>query len=431
MVLASNKTPMNTTTGVLEFQRDSRNQTLQVSGGIAHKLLMPIGLEHVARLSTDTGILEHAEGAIGRREHGYCTDDVARQLLVASLYGTDSSAQRLAEQGLQFLRHACVPDGRFRSRMNYARLWIDDGASDDACGRAVWGLGVAAANAPWPHIRKGALGIFHQASSFRSPFWHATAFATLGASAVLEKYPNDDSAQQLLVDAGSRLPLTPYKSSWKWHEDHLTYASAVLPDALLALAAVNPLRTDEALTLLQWLVSTVVQEGRLSVVPTTGLYEHDQRPAFDQQPIEAQALASAAWRAWLITNDLSWLELVIISAAWFVGHNDTATPLVDRETNGCSDGLQKAGRNENQGAESTLAMLHVMAILNQAVASGSVILQPDAQLESAPDSDTSLFRKPVKQTGEHHVSAPRTLHRGSTGWATINRDTGQTSNIDN
>lgn len=39
---------------------------------------------HLLRLTDATGVLEHAEGAIARREHGYCLDEDARALIVAA-----------------------------------------------------------------------------------------------------------------------------------------------------------------------------------------------------------------------------------------------------------------------------------------------------------------------------------------------------------
>lgn len=376
-----------TSKGTLEFHHDHTTKALSVSGSVAGDLALSIGLDHVRRLSDSTGILEHAEGAIGRREDGYCTDDVARQLLVATLYPRDAGALAMAEQALEFLRHAGLERGRFRSRMNYARIWKDDGASDDAAGRALWCLGTASSHAPWPHVRRGALMLFDRGCAFRSAHWHATAFATLGARAVLDRYPDNAGANELLFSAAQSLPKPPRDSSWKWHEPHLTYASAVLPDALLALSCCDPSRTEEGMMLLQWLATMTIQNGRFSAVPTNGLREGDKRPGFDQQPIEAQAFASAAWRAWLLTNDTYWLELVVLSASWFVGHNDSLIALVDWETHGCFDGLQPSGRNENQGAESTLAMLHVMAILDEAIGAGAVFLYSDCEPECTAGSD--------------------------------------------
>jgi hypothetical protein len=64
-------------------------------------------LQHLVRLSDDTGVFEHARHATVRREHGYCTDDVARGLVVISREA-DPPAEivRLAERYLAFLTHA-------------------------------------------------------------------------------------------------------------------------------------------------------------------------------------------------------------------------------------------------------------------------------------------------------------------------------------
>ena len=37
---------------------------------------------HLLRLTDRVGVLEHAEGVVPRHEHGYCTDDIARGLVV-------------------------------------------------------------------------------------------------------------------------------------------------------------------------------------------------------------------------------------------------------------------------------------------------------------------------------------------------------------
>src|SRR3954451_10637280 len=79
---------------------------------------------HLVRLSDSTGLLEHARNAIARREHGYCVDDVARGLLVASRDQRPTAAVvGLAERYLSFLTHAQGPDGEFRNRMSYDRQW--------------------------------------------------------------------------------------------------------------------------------------------------------------------------------------------------------------------------------------------------------------------------------------------------------------------
>ena len=62
----------------------------------------------------------------------------------------------------------------------------------------------------------------------------------------------------------------------------------------------------------------------------------------------------------LSPGDARWAEGVELAAAWFLGANDAGTPLLDPDSGGGCDGLERDGRNENQGAESTLALLSTL-----------------------------------------------------------------------
>ncbi len=133
-----------------------------------------------------------------------------------------------------------------------------------------------------------------------------------------------------------------------------------MPEALILAGVCLP---DEAalangLRLLAWLLDLETSAGRLSPTPVGGRRAGDGgQPGFDQQPIEVAALADACARAYDLTDQSRWLTGLSRAQAWFLGDNDSATPLVDTTTGGCCDGLEAHGRNTNQGAESTLALL--------------------------------------------------------------------------
>ena len=57
------------------------------------------------------------------------------------------------------------------------------------------------------------------------------------------------------------------------------------------------------------------------------------------------------------TGDEFWLDRARWAFEWFLGRNDLGLPLFDARTGGCRDGLLEDRVNENQGAESTLAMM--------------------------------------------------------------------------
>jgi hypothetical protein len=101
-------------------------------------------------------------------------------------------------------------------------------------------------------------------------------------------------------------------------------------------------------------------EGRLSVTPAGGWAPGEPRPAFDQQPIEVAALADACLRAFELTGDDRWADGLDRAIDWFLGDNDSHLALYDAATGGGCDALTPHGRNTNQGAESTLAMVSTL-----------------------------------------------------------------------
>jgi hypothetical protein len=76
-------------------------------------------------------------------------------------------------------------------------------------------------------------------------------------------------------------------------------------------------------------------------------------------------LADASARAHDITGHPRWAGVVLQCAAWFEGTNDIGIPMADPVSGGGYDGLEADGRNENQGAESTLAMLSTLQLASR------------------------------------------------------------------
>ncbi len=157
--------------------------------------------------------------------------------------------------------------------------------------------------------------------------------------------------------SGVRFPI----AGWTWPEPRLSYANAVLAEALVAAGAGldQPAVLDDGLRMLSWLLERETLDGHLSVTPVGGAGPRDHPPQFDQQPIEVAALADACARADSVTGDAIWREGVDLAVRWFAGDNDAGTPMWDPLTGGGYDGLQADGPNLNQGAESTLAWLAI------------------------------------------------------------------------
>lgn len=332
--------------------------------------------DHLCRLSTSKGVFEHCDGTMPRPEHGYCTDDVARALVAVVrepwTNGPEARTQRaLARVYLGFLVDAYRGGGRFANRRHLGGRWLDGDRFDvtgadplaDASGRAVWALGEAAVTLRDPEQRQLARHLFDEACRFRSPWPRATAFAVLGAGAVAAADPSHVGAAMLLADAASLAAdwsIGISRTDWPWPEPRLAYANAVIPEMLLILG--RELQMDafvaEGLRLLRWLLSVeTAADGWLSVTPVGGWVAGEPRPGFDQQPIEVASLADASARAWAVSGDPTWADAIVRCGAWFGGYNDAGTPMVDPRSGAGFDGLTSEGRNDNCGAESTIAAI--------------------------------------------------------------------------
>ncbi len=322
--------------------------------------LAPPSFEHLARMSTPLGLYEHALLADPRPEHGYCVDDVARALVVTSREPVASDEVRgLAATYLRFVLDSVHDDGQLHNRRLEDGGWADEVSTEDHWGRAIWALGVAAGVSPDPVTRAQALEGARTLMAARTSWPRSIAYAALGAVEVLRLHPDDRAARRVLGDARALLGQPRPDAEWPWPEPRLTYANAVLPEALIAIGAAleDPASTAYGLSLLAWLVDQQTHDGHVSVVPVGGRRAGDAVPSFDQQPIEVSALAEACARAFLETGDRRWAGAVDACLAWFDGDNDAGLPMMDRATGAGYDGLHPDGVNLNQGAESTLAAI--------------------------------------------------------------------------
>ncbi|MTA93949.1 MAG: glycosyltransferase, partial [Actinobacteria bacterium] len=278
------------------------------------------GMRHLSRLTDDRGIFEHALHEHPRFEHGYCTDDNARLLVVTSRAKEDTQeAQILERVAARFVLDAIREDGLCHNRMSFERMWQDIPATDDCWGRAIWGLGTAVAHSSDTEVRNRCFDAFEVAAQARSFSLRAMCFAAIGAGEVLAVDPGNLVARDLLVDMTSMFVFHPDgKGAWKWPEGRLAYSNALLPEAMMVCGSLlgYPALEARGVNLLEWLLEVETLEDHLSVTPVGGRGIGDKGPQFDQQPIEVAAIADAAMRAATLTGDDSWEQVVDMAVNW-------------------------------------------------------------------------------------------------------------------
>jgi hypothetical protein len=342
--------------------------------------LPPLKLDHLQRMTDDTGMLQHALFSIPNYREGYTTDDNARALIIAALLEElgISESYELASRYLAFLWYAFNTEtGRFRNFMDYQRHWLEASGSDDSHGRALLALGTVLGRSNTPALQSMAGRLFERAlpgiGATTSP--RAWAFALIGIHEYLRRFTGDRRASQVREELAGRL-LALYERNrseeWHWFEDVLTYCNAALPHAMLLCghSMPNAAMSEVGLESLAWLADLQradVSGKHFVPIGSNGFYpQGSERARFDQQPVEAQVTVAACLEAHRLTGEKRWRKEAQRAFEWFLGRNDLDLPVYDPTTGGCRDGLHPDRPNENQGAESTLAFLQSLLELRLA-----------------------------------------------------------------
>ena len=342
--------------------------------------LPPLKLDHLRRMTDDTGMLQHALFTLPNYREGYTVDDNARALMVSVLADElgHSEASEIVSRYLAFICYAFNGETkRFRNFMDYQRNWLEASGSDDSHGRTLWALGTLLGRSNIPGLQSMAGRLFEQAlpAILRTTSPRAWAFALIGIHEYLRRYDGDRRASQVREELAGRL-LTLYQANrsdeWCWFEESLSYCNAALPHAFLMCGQSIPNSTmnDAALESLTWLADIQRDKtngGHFVPIGSNGFYQRGgERARFDQQPVEAQAMVSACLEAHRITGDKNWYKEARRAFDWFLGRNDLHLSIYDPTTGGCRDGLHPDRPNENQGAESSLAFLQAVLELRLA-----------------------------------------------------------------
>ncbi len=342
--------------------------------------LPPLKLDHLRRMTDDTGMLQHAIFTVPNYCEGYTIDDNARALMVSTLLeelGTEETAD-LTSRYFAFVWYAFNTETRrFRNFMSYQRNWLEKNGSDDSHGRTLWALGTVLGRSNTPALQSMAGWVFEKAlpAILKTTSPRAWAFALIGIDEYLHRFAGDRRVTQTREELAGRL-LRLYQKNraeeWHWYEESLTYCNAALPHALLLCGhgMPNNSMTDAALDSLKWLANLQRADtsgGHFVPIGSNGFYRRGgERARFDQQPVEAQAMVSACLAAHRVTGDKNWHKEARRAFDWFLGRNDLNLPIYDPTTGGCRDGLHPDRPNENQGAESSLAFLQAVLELRLA-----------------------------------------------------------------
>ncbi len=348
----------------------------KISTIISAKMLPDPHLDHLKAMTDHFGLLQHARGPVPNYAHGYCMEDNARGLIVATKsrrLTRDEGAINLLQRYLAFVIYCQREDGVFRNFLSIDRRFLDEEGSDDCQGRALWGLGYVMAFGPraMASIAKDAFDrrveTLKKTMSIRG-----MAYALLGVHYYLTAYPGAVQVRTLARKMGDQLAKSYGDAStaeWQWFEQDLSYDNGVMAQVMWLMA--QHLEEEEYLAIAKqttdFLFSITTRHGHISLVGNDGWHSYHEptKPHFDQQPVDACGLVELAKVAYRNNGDEKYLQWMRSAFDWFLGDNDLGIPMVDLANGRCYDGLTPNGVNENCGAESTLAYLLALLTLTE------------------------------------------------------------------
>jgi len=336
---------------------------------IESKFVLPhIKLDHLHVLTDYTGILQHAKYNVPDRNHGYCTDDNARALLLSVMLQNEiqdvDELNRLTSIYLSFIDYAYNPEsGKFRNFMNYERGWLDKEGSEDSIGRTAWALGFTSAYTNVCNFYHHSNYLFGKVVPQIEMLSHprALSYAILGLAhhakahgeaAVIERLEYYTKRLNALFDK-------TIDEEWLWFDEKVSYANSRIPHAMIhaGIYLKDEGVIQRGLKVLDWLITKQFSNEIFSPIGNDGWLTPQGKAPFDQQPLEANGMIDACLQAEEYKKDGTYADYALKAFYWFTGENDCAQPVYDFATGGCRDGLHPGGVNLNQGAESTISWL--------------------------------------------------------------------------
>lgn len=318
--------------------------------------------DHIFHMTDDTGMFQHSVYGVPNLSKGYTSDDNARALIMAvKLYDQYhiKKFERLIYKYASFLNHAQNAGGTFRNFMGYNREFLEEEGSEDCFGRCLWALCYTFSASSTPqNVKKTVWKLIKQAMpncpKIISP--RAKAYVIIGLS-YIEGEKSSYYISKLATSLLNQYDI--YKDDeWNWFEDSMTYCNAVLPLAMLTAYRVTKKDRYQQIGFesLKFLESKTFQKGYFKPIGCKGWLDKENEPAnFDEQPVEACETALAFIEAYEISGDKIFLDRANTCVSWYYGNNSKNLSLIDDETGGCYDGIERDGLNLNQGAESLIS----------------------------------------------------------------------------
>ena len=333
-------------------------------------------LDHLLRLSDDTGPARFARHTVPDWSHGYRLEEAATVLVTSAKYHEvfgDKAAARLTETCLALLQILVGTGEKVAEGLDYTRRKTGS-ASEAAIGKTIWALGYLV-NRKTSLLVEPAHDLFHQLSPHaRLAEPQAIAYALLGAANYLQRLPGAlqvrrylaDNADTLLAECGD--PCGMQDREW--------------PDRAVIVQALVAAGTTLGDERIRQCARSLINELRETTANGTVFARPGKNSEGEELPVVAATFIEALSAAFHDTHDPELLGPIRSAADWFLGANCLGQALYDFKTGGCHDALTPSGPNRNQGTMATAFCILAFSTLHELAGSDAATLfEQPAQID--------------------------------------------------
>jgi glycosyltransferase involved in cell wall biosynthesis len=331
-----------------------------------------ISLDHIKRMTTDFGMIQFAKVAEPDKASGYTIDDNARALIAITKHFDQTGNfedLHLINTYLEFILFCHQEDGSFLNYVTINQQFFEKNREEnleDANGRAIWALGEFLSLRHFislnlqAEVETAFRESFEMIRNLESP--RAIAFCIKGLNCFYQ-YGQDPETLKIIIQLADNL-VSKYhgvsSENWQWYEPYLTYANALLPEAVLIAGKCtnNQLHKSIAKKTFDFLLSITHENDQIMMISNVERHSEGQvRASFGEQPIEYAYTILALDNFCEEYGEEDYLNQLKATFNWFIGDNHLHQIIYNPCTGGCYDGLEEHHVNLNQGAESTVSYL--------------------------------------------------------------------------
>ncbi len=324
-----------------------------------------IDFQHIKRLTSHVGIIQHANFHIPNPHHGYCLDDNARALqlmIISNKCYPKFTCDSLIETYLSYIIYMQKSDGNFHNFLSYSMDFLDDECTPDAYGRTIMALGATLKYDTSQKYKMIVQQIFYKAIPHARKLVsiRAVAYTLVGMiwfyQTSHEKHYLDNYILPLAEYIAEEYSLCS-TNEWNWFEEIISYDNAIIPYALLLTFDItqNKKYKDIGCISALFLDKLLFENKYLRLIGNDGWYcKGDLNNVDGQQPIEIPSLLLLYGICKKLNLTEKFRGTTHDCYNWYFGINSERLVLFDENTKGCRDGLEHQAVNYNQGAESTI-----------------------------------------------------------------------------